>query len=368
MYRNESLYHGIESQDHCSHSSICPFFLLSLFSMLTLHICVRVFSGIVSPKIMKHSIHFDSELLYRGIENRAHYSFSSLHLSVYLSFYGKFVSQFSQAVWSYNLLTWHTYRDIENQTNCSYLCFVHFLSFQSRFVAHFSQKMCKLQFLNMAFVWKMNVYIVGLRRRLIALSFIFLYFSFYLFVGCLHCRGVSFIFFRKLLKLEFWNLVQIWTVWCWIVGLKNRVHCSFFPLSFFIFLSFKGIFVTVFLGPLKATLFKPDIHMENEWLCCRTETIFFLSYPFFFLSLFLMLTLQSCLTVFSGVIVAWILNLGTLWTKSCCIMGLNNWGHCCEFFHLFARSGSFFLFFCLYKVHVPDIHMENEWLYWSTLS
>ena len=38
----------------------------------------------------------DNELLYCGIENQSHCSYSSLYLSVFLSLKSTFVSQFSQ--------------------------------------------------------------------------------------------------------------------------------------------------------------------------------------------------------------------------------------------------------------------------------
>ena len=38
--------------------------------MLTLKICVGVFSGIFKARMLKLGIHMDNELLYCGIENR----------------------------------------------------------------------------------------------------------------------------------------------------------------------------------------------------------------------------------------------------------------------------------------------------------
>ena len=62
---------------------------------LTLKIRVRVFSGIIKARILKLGIHMDNELLYCGIENQTPCSYSSLYLSIFLSFKAKFVSQFS---------------------------------------------------------------------------------------------------------------------------------------------------------------------------------------------------------------------------------------------------------------------------------
>ena len=49
--------------------------------MLTLKICVGVFSGIFKARMLKHGIHMDNELLYYGIENQTPCSYSSRYLS-----------------------------------------------------------------------------------------------------------------------------------------------------------------------------------------------------------------------------------------------------------------------------------------------
>ena len=63
--------------------------------MLTLKICVGVFSGTLKARMLKLDIHIDNELLYCGIENQTPCSYSSLYLSMCLSFKAKFVSQFT---------------------------------------------------------------------------------------------------------------------------------------------------------------------------------------------------------------------------------------------------------------------------------
>ena len=73
----------------------------------------------------------DNELLYCGIENGTPCSFSSLYLSIFLSFKAKFVSQFSQ-------------------------------------------ELCKLESSNMVYICRMSDCIVGLRLRVMALFFLFL--------------------------------------------------------------------------------------------------------------------------------------------------------------------------------------------------
>ena len=54
--------------------------------MLTLKICVGVFSGIFKAKVLKLGIHMDNELLYYGIENRTVCFYSSLYLSIFIQF------------------------------------------------------------------------------------------------------------------------------------------------------------------------------------------------------------------------------------------------------------------------------------------
>ena len=63
--------------------------------MLTLKICVGVFSGTLKARMLKLDIHIDNELLYCGIENQTPCSYSSLYLSIILYFKAKFVSQFT---------------------------------------------------------------------------------------------------------------------------------------------------------------------------------------------------------------------------------------------------------------------------------
>ena len=62
-----------------------PFFFLSLYYMLTLKICVGVFSGIFKVRMLKLSIHMDNELVYYGIENRTPCFYSHLYLSILYS-------------------------------------------------------------------------------------------------------------------------------------------------------------------------------------------------------------------------------------------------------------------------------------------
>ena len=63
--------------------------------MLTLKICVGVFSETWKDRMLKLDIHIVNELLYCGMENQTPCSYSSLYLFIFLSFIAKFVSQFS---------------------------------------------------------------------------------------------------------------------------------------------------------------------------------------------------------------------------------------------------------------------------------
>ena len=77
------------------------FLFLSIFlSILILHVNIKkfyvgVFSGTFKARMLKLGIHMDNEVLYCGIENQTPCSYSSLYLSIFLSFKIKFVSQFS---------------------------------------------------------------------------------------------------------------------------------------------------------------------------------------------------------------------------------------------------------------------------------
>ena len=121
--------------------------------MLTCKICVRVFSGMFKARILKLGIHMDNELLYCEIENQTPCSYSSLYLSIFLSFKAKFVSQFSP-------------------------------------------ELCKLESSNMVYICRMSYCIVGLRLRVMALIFLFL--SIFLSFPILHVN----------IKNLFWSFLR----------------------------------------------------------------------------------------------------------------------------------------------------------------
>ena len=76
------------------------FLFLSIFlSFPVLHVNIKkfqvgVFSGTFKARMLKLGIHMDNELLCYGNENLTPCSYSSLYLSIFLSFKTKFVSLF----------------------------------------------------------------------------------------------------------------------------------------------------------------------------------------------------------------------------------------------------------------------------------
>ena len=85
--------------------------------------------------------------MYYGIENQTHCSYSSLYLSIFLSFNAKFVSQFSQELCelesSNTVQNERLYRGIETQGHGSY-SFIFYPFFISFPILHVSiQNMCQ---------------------------------------------------------------------------------------------------------------------------------------------------------------------------------------------------------------------------------
>ena len=78
------------------------------------------------------------------------------------------------------------YCEIEIWTPCSYssLYLSIFLSFTARFVSQFSPELCKLESSNMVYIRRMSDCIVGLRLKVMA--YIFLFLSIFLSFPILH--------------------------------------------------------------------------------------------------------------------------------------------------------------------------------------
>ena len=96
------------------------------------------------------------------------------------------------------------YCGIENRTPCSYssLYLSIFLSFKALFVSQFSPELCKLESSNMVYICRMSDYIVRLRLRVMA--FIFLFLSMFFSFPILHVniKKIMLKFSQELLKLE----------------------------------------------------------------------------------------------------------------------------------------------------------------------
>ena len=163
----------------------------------------------------------DNELLYCGIENRTPCSYSSLYLSIFLSFKAKFVSQFSP-------------------------------------------ELCKLESSNMVYICRMSDCIVGLRLRVMALIFLFFIHFFFLSPNYkltlkFHVRVFSGTFKARMLKLciHMDNEMLYY-------GIENLTPCYCFSLYLSIFLSFMANFVSLF-SPELCTLESSNM----VYLICR---------------------------------------------------------------------------------------------------
>ena len=65
--------------------------------MLTLEICVGVFSGNFKARMLKLGVHMDNELLYYGIENQTSCSYSTYYLSIFYPVFFVFVIKLLRA-------------------------------------------------------------------------------------------------------------------------------------------------------------------------------------------------------------------------------------------------------------------------------
>ena len=79
------------------------------------------------------------------------------------------------------------YCGIEKRPPCSYssLYLSIFLSFKAKFVSQFSPELCKLESSNVVYICRMSDCIVGLRLKVMALIFLFfVHFPFILYITC----------------------------------------------------------------------------------------------------------------------------------------------------------------------------------------
>ena len=83
----------------------CPLFFFSNCCLFALKICITVFCGTIKARTLKLGIRKDNELSYCGIENQADCCYSSVYSSIFLSFWAKFVPQFSEKPFYLELLS-----------------------------------------------------------------------------------------------------------------------------------------------------------------------------------------------------------------------------------------------------------------------
>ena len=81
-------------------------FFLSIFQRLSLKIYVIVFSRTIQARTFKLGLLMNNEMLNRRITFKANCFYSSLSLSIFLSFQDKFVSQFSHELCKLGSSNW----------------------------------------------------------------------------------------------------------------------------------------------------------------------------------------------------------------------------------------------------------------------
>ena len=126
---------------------------------------------------------------------------------------------------------------IENQTHCSYssLYLSIFLSFKVKFLSQFSQELCKLESSNMVYICRMSDCIVGLRFRVIALILLFL--SIFLsFLFCMFILKICVRVFSGSIETRSLKLCVHMEHILWYSVIVNQAHCSYCTLYLSIFL------------------------------------------------------------------------------------------------------------------------------------
>ena len=124
-----------------------------------------------------------------------------------------------------------------NQTPCSYssLYLSIFLSFKAKFVSLFSAELCKLESSNMVYICRISDCIVALRLRVMDLIFLFLHPFFFLslnykFTLKIRVRLFAGTFKARMLKLGIHIDNEL--LYC---GIENQTPCSYSSLYLSIF-------------------------------------------------------------------------------------------------------------------------------------
>ena len=181
------------------------------------------------------------------------------------------------------------YCGIENQISCSYssLYLSIFLSFKAKYVSQFSPELCKLESSNMVNICRMIDCNVGLRLRVIA--FIFLFFSIFLSFPILHVNIKNFYvgvfsgtFEARMLKLGIHMDNQV--LYC---SIENGTPCSYSSLYLSIFLSFMAKFVSQFSPELCKLEPSNMVYICRMSDCIMGWRLRVMALIFLFLSIFL---------------------------------------------------------------------------------
>ena len=159
-------------------------------------------------------IHMDNELLYCGIENQTLCLYSSLYLSIFLSF----------------------------TALCLYSSFYLsiFLSFTAKFVSQFSPELCKLESSNMVYICRMSDCIVVLTLRDMVLFF---YFYPFFFLSLIYLLTLKFcvLVFSGIFKATMLKLGIHMDNELLYDGIENQTPCTYSSLYFSIFIRFYTI-------------------------------------------------------------------------------------------------------------------------------
>ena len=131
-------------------------------------------------------------------------------------------------------------------------------------------------------------------------------------------------FSREYLKLDCWNLVYTWAMSCCIVGIEIWVPCSYSSLYLSIFLSFMTKFG---LCKLESSNMVYICRMSDCIMGIETQGLgsyFSVFNPFFFLSLYNMVTLKIYVGVFSRTFKARMVKLCTHMDNELLYCGIEN--------------------------------------------
>ena len=181
------------------------------------------------------------------------------------------------------------YCGIENLTPCSYsslylsIC----LSFKAKFVSQFSQELCKLESSKMVYICRMSDCIVGLRLRVMALIFsifhLFFFLSLYNMLTFKICvRVFSGTFKARMLKLVIHMDNEL--LYC---GIENQTPCSYSSLYLSIFLSLTAKFVSQFSPELCKLESSNMVYILRMSDCIVGLRLWVMALIFQFLSIFL---------------------------------------------------------------------------------